>query len=206
MTCNSNSIGRPSEGIRHGILALSDPRRAALHTIEQEVTKLNNFSGEIEIWINRIMRWLSLAGVVPLFLMLFITFLDTIGTKIFLKPVTGAPEIVAALQVLAITCAAGFLHISGGHTGITFFVERLGRKSKMGLSIGVDILVLVLFFLLFWKCWDLGVSLQKAGEITSTAQIPLYPLAFFMCFCFALVSLAQVAQTFVKLAKKGESQ
>jgi len=163
---------------------------------------LNRLSGEVEFWVKKTTKWLALLGLVPFFLMLVITFLDTVGTKIFLKPVPGAPEIVAALQVLAITSAAAFLHVSGGHTGITFFVDRLGRRVRTGLSIGVDILVLVLFVLLFWKCRDLGLSLKKAGEITSTAHLPLYPLAFFMCFCFALVSLAQAAQIFIKLAKK----
>ncbi len=167
---------------------------------------LFSLSGEVENWVRRVTGWLALFGLVPLFLMLVITFIDTIGAKIFLKPVPGAPEIVAALQVLAITSAAAFLHVSGGHIGIAFFVERLARRTRTRLSIGIDLLVFILFVLLFWKCWDLGLSLRKAGEITSTAHLPLYPLALFMCFCFALVSLVQLAQIFVKVFKKGKTK
>ncbi|MGD8562127.1 MAG: TRAP transporter small permease [Desulfarculaceae bacterium] len=159
------------------------------------------FSGRIR----RLSKWLCIFGQLPLFLMLAITALDVIGAKLFSLPVPGGPEVVASLQVLAIASAAGYLQMRGGHTRIDFFVDKLPSGLKAGVAVFIQFLVLILFAALCRECFLLGDSLKEAGEITSTAHIPLYPLAYFMSFCFLVVSLAALADLLMETARRGQS-
>ncbi|HAA34865.1 MAG TPA: hypothetical protein DCD97_06090, partial [Firmicutes bacterium] len=46
-----------------------------------------------------------------------------------------------------------------------------------------------LFIVLSWQSFTYGLSLKKAGEISSSAHIPFYPFAFVISLCAAIASL-----------------
>lgn len=150
----------------------------------------------------RLTHWLAVFGMAPLFLMLAITTVDVIGAKLFSRPVPGGPEVVAVLQVLAITSAAGFLQVLGGHTKIDFFVDRLPARLQAGVAVFIQFLILLLFLALCRESFLLGESLRLAGEVSSSAYIPLCIPAYFMGFCFIVVNLTLVAELLNLLARR----
>jgi len=84
-------------------------------------------------------EWVGLAALV---LMMLITTLDVLGTKLFLVPVFGALDIMMLAQLVAMTFAIGATLIVGLHVTVEFFVPLLPKR----IQSVVDCIVFLLGF------------------------------------------------------------
>ena len=82
-------------------------------------------------------EWVGLAA---LLLMMVITTLDVLGTKLFLTPVFGAIDIMMLAQLVAMSFAVGATLIIGLHVTVEFFVPLLPER----LQAVVDCIVFLL--------------------------------------------------------------
>jgi TRAP-type C4-dicarboxylate transport system permease small subunit len=133
--------------------------------------------------IAKLVEWIGVAGVL---FMLLVTVIDVIGAKIFLNPLRGATEIIGFAQIVAISCTIAVGLFLGRHISIEFFVDRIPGLVQKGINLFISSLGLILFILLSRKSYTYGLSLKKAGEISSTAYIPFYPFAFVITICAAV--------------------
>jgi len=128
---------------------------------------------------NRLLSgWFEWIGLVGLFAVVFVTCIDVIGAKLFLKPVFGAIDIVVLGQLVAISFAAAFSLILGRHVRVEFFVATLPKRVQAVTDSIVYLFGLTLFILIIWRLCVYGYSLQTGDEVSATARIPLYPFAY----------------------------
>jgi len=158
------------------------------------LSKLEKFNRLLSGWF----EWIGLAG---LLVVMFITCIDVIGAKLFLRPVFGALDIVMLSQLVAISFAAAFVLILGRHVRVEFFVARLPRRAQAVIDSIIFLLGLALFILIIWRLCVYGYSLQTGGEVSATALIPLYPFAYGIalasipvCLVFLLEFLSSLAR------------
>jgi TRAP-type C4-dicarboxylate transport system permease small subunit len=123
---------------------------------------------------------------------MLITFIDVIGAKLFQRPVLGAIDIVMLAQLLAISFAAASTLLSGRHVQVEFFVMMLPKRVQVMVDFLIHIFCLVLFVLIVWRLTVYGYFLQTGGEISPTAQIPLYPFAYAIALASIPVCLIYV--------------
>jgi TRAP-type C4-dicarboxylate transport system permease small subunit len=133
--------------------------------------KFEKFNRLLSGWF----EWIGLAG---LLVVMFITCIDVIGAKVFLKPVFGAIDIVMLSQLVAISFAASFALILGRHVRVEFFITRLRGRAQAVVECVISLLGLVLFILIIWRLSVYGYSLKEGSEVSPTALIPLYPFAY----------------------------
>lgn len=117
-------------------------------------------------------------GVLCLMLIMVITALDVVGAKAFLKPVPGALDIVTLAQAVAISFCSAALLMAGGHVSVEFCVNHLPPPARRWTAVAIDALSLVLCGIIVWRMWVFGTDLRLEGEVSPTARIPLYPVAF----------------------------
>ena len=152
----------------------------------------------------KLIEW---AGVIGVLVMLSITVIDVIGAKVFLQPLRGATEIIGFAQIVAISGAIAIGLFLRRHIAIEFFLERLPVNAQRGINILVSLLGLFLFAVLCRYSYSYGLSLKKAGEISSSAHIPFYPFAFVISFFAAVAALFfinEILQTFMGFMGRGE--
>ena len=133
--------------------------------------KFEKFNRLLSGWF----EWIGLAG---LLLVMFITCIDVVGAKVFLRPVFGAIDIATLSQLVAISFAASFALILGRHVRVEFFVVRLPLRAQAVINAIVCLLGLTLFVLIIWRLCVYGYSLQTSKQVTATAPIPVYPFAY----------------------------
>ena len=133
--------------------------------------KIEKFNRSLSGWF----EWIGLFG---LLVVMFITCIDVIGAKVFLRPIFGALDIVMLSQLVAISFACPFALILGRHVRVEFFVARLPRRAQAVINSIISLLGLALFILIVWRLCVYGYSLQTGGEVSATALIPLYPFAY----------------------------
>ena len=160
--------------------------------------KFEKFNRSLSGWF----EWIGLAG---LLVVMFITCIDVIGAKVFLRPVFGAIDIVMLSQLVAISFAAASVLILGRHVQVEFFVTMLPRRAQAVIDSIIHLLGLGLFILIIWRLCIHGYYLQTGEEVSATARIPLYPFAYGIALAsipVCLVFLNKFLNAIVRMVKR----
>lgn len=136
-----------------------------------KIERLERLARSLSRWVN----WVAGAGVV---VMLGLIVADIIGIKFFKHPVPGAIEMVGFLGVVVTAFAIAFTQVRRGHIQVEFFVMLLPKRAHAGVTALVSLLGAALFGLLAWQSYKFGHTLQLAGEVSMTHQIPFYPFVY----------------------------
>jgi TRAP-type C4-dicarboxylate transport system permease small subunit len=162
------------------------------------LSKLEKFNRLLSGWF----EWIGLAGLLTV---MFITCIDVIGSKVFVRPVFGAIDIVVLGQLVAISFAAALSLLLGRHVQVEFFVAILPRRVQAVTDSIVFLLGLTLFILIIWRLCAYGYSLQTGGEVTATARIPLAPFAYGIALAsvpVCLVFFLEFVNSVIRIIKK----
>jgi len=154
---------------------------------------------------SRLSGWFEWIGFAGLLVMVFITCIDVIGAKLFLKPILGAIDIVMLAQLVAISFAVASALILGRHVQVEFFVAMLPKRVQAAIDSIVCLLGFVLFVLITWRLCVLGYSFQTGGEGSATARIPLFPFAYgvaFACIPVCLVFIQRFINAIATMVKR----
>ena len=129
--------------------------------------------------VKKISSFLIIIAGVSIFCMIIITLLDVIFNKIFHSPINGTYELVAVLQIIAISLACPDTLLKKTHISVEI-INSVIKNSKIlnFIQLFVQILNIILFVIIGFEAFRYGVSLYNCGEVTGTIKIPLYPFAF----------------------------
>jgi len=132
-------------------------------------------------------------GLAAMVIMVFITTVDVIGAKLFLRPVFGALDAVSLLQLVAVSFAASITLITGRHIEVEFLTALFPQKLQHVIDFFVKLLCLALFVALVWYMVIYAHHLQVKMETTGTARIPVYPFAHGAAIACIPVCLAYIS-------------
>lgn len=160
---------------------------------------------KFEKFNHRISMGIEWVGLAALLLMMVITTLDVLGTKLFLTPVFGAIDIMMLAQLVAMSFAVGATLIIGLHVTVEFFVPLLPERLQAVVDCIVFLFGFILFALIVWRLCLYSYDLQIEGEVSLTASIPFYPFAYgaaLACVPVCLIYLCQFLESFLKAIKR----
>ncbi|RJR50634.1 MAG: TRAP transporter small permease [Desulfobacteraceae bacterium] len=144
-------------------------------------------------------------GLIAMIAMVFITTVDVVGAKLFLRPVFGALDAVMVLQLIAIAFAATITLITGRHIEVEFLATLLPETVQAVVDLVVRIICFALFVALFWYMVVYAHHLQIRMETTPTARVPLHFFAYGAAIAFIPVCLAYLSiiiKCFMRIFKK----
>jgi TRAP-type C4-dicarboxylate transport system permease small subunit len=137
----------------------------------------------------RTMKLAEWIGVVGILSMIIVTFINVICAKIFISPIRGATEMVGFGQIIAITFAIAIALLDKRHIAVEFLVDRMPIRVQRGVIFIILMLEFFFFAVLSYESYTYGISLKRAGEISSGAFIPFYPFAFAIALGAAIALL-----------------
>lgn len=139
------------------------------------------------------MRKAAEAGVtVANFAAMFIVgvvFLDVIGSKFFKRPLEGSYELVTVAQLIAIGFSGANTFLVGRHVQVEMLVDKMPTRLRKSIIAFVTALGLLTFAVLAYEGFLYGESLRRAGEVSGTIYIPLFPFAYVLAVSSGLMVL-----------------
>ena len=144
-------------------------------------------------------------GFAALFLIVVLTCVDVVSSKLFLAPVFGSLDVIMLAQLIAVSFAVAITLIMGRHVEVEFFVMLLPKRLQSGIDCIVNFLGLGLFILIVWRLFAYGYGMQLGGEESMTARIPMAPFAYAAavgCIPVCLIYLQKLLTSIVKTVKK----
>lgn len=154
------------------------------------VSRLNNVSNII-------------AGTVLTCMMLF-TVLDVLLRYFFGMPILGSYELVSLAGVAVIGFAMPHTSWVHAHVNVDFLLTSLGSRGQCVLNVATRILSIALFLALGVFLVQKGLYMSRTGEVTSTLQIPFYPVSYGLAVCCYLQCFILVCQIITIVGEKHE--
>jgi TRAP-type C4-dicarboxylate transport system permease small subunit len=115
------------------------------------------------------------------------------------RPIVGSYEIVALMGALVVGFSLPFTSWVRGHIYVDFLVQKLSASPRKAFHAATRGLAMLLFFLVAWNLFGMGLDLKKSGEVSPTLQIPFYPIVYAVgvcCFLQFLVLLGDLVKLF----------
>jgi TRAP-type C4-dicarboxylate transport system permease small subunit len=113
---------------------------------------------------------------------MFLTVADVI-LRTFKRPIVGTYELVGLLGALVVGFSLPQTSRVKGHVLMDFLTGSLPDWAQRFLNVLTRALGILLFAIIAWNLWALGTDYRKAGEVTPTLQLPLYPVAYGIAAC-----------------------
>ncbi|NLL21194.1 MAG: TRAP transporter small permease [Firmicutes bacterium] len=143
----------------------------------------------------------DLIGAIILLVICLIVVLNIILRAVFNNPIYGAYEYVCYLSVVVISFALANCAIQGGHTNVTFLLEKFSLKTQRIITIITETVIFVNFLLIMWKLAEYAQKTYLAGDVSSNLRIPLHYVVVVIVagiFLLALFSLLKIIETIKK--------
>jgi TRAP-type C4-dicarboxylate transport system permease small subunit len=127
-------------------------------------------------------RLMCAVAVAALIAMMILTLADVI-LRAFARPIPGTYELVGILGAVIIGFSIPYTTMIRGHVIMDFLTERLSVRTRTGLHVLTRALAIAFFIIAGWNLCLLGQGYIKAGEVTLTLKLPLYPIYYVVAFC-----------------------
>jgi len=144
--------------------------------------------------VRGISRFLNILAGISLIFLMILTMADVI-LRSFKNPIVGTYELVAYSGAVVIGFSIPFTSWVRGHIYVDFFLLKLPQATRKIFHLFTRCLGMGLFTMIGWNLIKMGMDLQKSGEVSSTLQMPFYPVVYgigFCCFIQFLVLLGDI--------------
>lgn len=146
--------------------------------------------------IERITRWLALAGGAIMLVAIAVTIVSVIGRYGFGAPVPGDYEMIELICAVGIFLFFPYAHATSSNIVVEFFTIRLPVRFKRMLDLIHDVLFAAVAALLAWRLAIGLVQKFQSGESTMLIRIPFWWSYSFAVAAMILLCVVCIARIF----------
>jgi len=108
------------------------------------------------------------------------------------RPIAGTYELVCYLTALGIGLALANCAVQKAHIAVDFVADRLALRAQIVIDNLMNIIALGFWSLTVWHLVKYARAMATSGLVSSTAQIPIYPIIYLIAlgFCGLCLVLA----------------
>lgn len=139
-------------------------------------------------------------AAVALAFMVLLTVADVI-LRSFRRPIVGTYEMVGLTGAIVIGFSIPLTSWLKAHILVDFFILKLSRTKRKVFQFITKSIGIVLFIIIGWNLFTLGMDIYKAGEVTPTRHLPIHPVIYGLgvcCFFQCLVLFCDILSLFGK--------
>jgi TRAP-type C4-dicarboxylate transport system permease small subunit len=138
--------------------------------------------------VYRITLFMNVIAGIALTFIILLTVCDVM-LRALGRPILGVYEIVAMAGGIVIGFVTPFTSWVRGHIYMDFVIERLSHRAKNAFDIATRCVGIALFLMISWNVFKIGRNLYSVDEVSLTLELPLYPIAYGVGFCFFVLSV-----------------
>ncbi|MFW6138993.1 MAG: TRAP transporter small permease [Spirochaetota bacterium] len=141
------------------------------------------------------LKWISAVSVVS---MMLLTCADVI-LRLFRRPIPGTYELVGFLGAMFVSFSLAYTSVMRFHISVEFLYRKLAAGTRKIVEVINSTVPGILFGFITWHCFAYAMDMKKAGEISLTLQVPIYPFVLGVaagCGILCAVLLFRALETF----------
>lgn len=126
---------------------------------------------------------------------------NIIMRAVFSRPLLGTVEYVNILTVVTIGLALAYCAFCGGQIAVDFVMDKLPARAQASTDVITGLLAFTFWALAARYMLDYGHAMFTTGLVSSTVQIPMYPLSYLISFGLAALCLVILHRIWLSLQK-----
>ena len=138
--------------------------------------------------MSRIIKVMNVIAGIALTFIVLLTVCDVV-LRAFGRPILGVYEVVAMAGGVVIGFVAPYTSWIRGHIFMDFVLQKLSPGSRKIFNIVTRCVGIALFLMISWNVIKIATNFHDVGEVSNTLQIPLYPIAGGVGFCFFVLAV-----------------
>jgi len=136
----------------------------------------------------RVIQFMKVIAGIALTFIILLTVCDVV-LRALGRPILGVYEIVAMAGGVVIGFVTPFTSWVRGHIYMDFVLDKLSERAKHAFEVATRCVGVALFLMISWNVFKIGKNLYSVDEVTPTLELPLYPIAYGVGFCFFVLSV-----------------
>ena len=124
-----------------------------------------------------------------LVMMVLLITIDVILRYFLNRPIKGSYELVEFMLALLVFLGLAYVQTKKGHVSVTLFTGRLSPGQMSVVKSATDLLCLITFSLISWRCMVQAETLRTSGTSSDVLSIPNFPFMWMVVFGSLLLSL-----------------
>ncbi len=145
--------------------------------------------------------WLARAGAVALAVMMFMTFFNVTGRKLFNSPIVGAVEMTELFMGLIVFFGVAFTTQARAHVTVDIITSHLPARAREALALSAQIISTAFVAIVSWRLWIVATETLSDNLLTQVWELPVYPVAFLMAAGSTLMFVVLVVQLIQSLSR-----
>ena len=163
--------------------------------LREEGGSMAGFAGFL--WFTeKISKWMNVIAYMALTFIMLLTVTDVVLRQ-FRHPIIGTFEIVQLAGAVVIAFGLPITSWMRGHIYVDFFINTFPGRAKNFMNILTRVIGIAIFIFIAYNLFRFATDLLISGEVTSTMQLPFYPIVYGMgvaCFMQCLVLIADIVK------------
>jgi TRAP-type C4-dicarboxylate transport system permease small subunit len=160
-------------------------------------------SGTLPHLIEKFSGILSIVSGVALTFVMVMTVLDVLG-RAFGHSILGTYEVIGLTGAFIIGFSMPFTSVTGSHVFMEFLIEKFPISARNAMNGATRIICIILFGVIGINLFQVAAEFGKAGEVSPTLSIPVYPFAYTLGICCFLECLVLITNLMRIFKGKGE--
>jgi tripartite ATP-independent transporter DctM subunit len=144
-------------------------------------------------------RWTNIVGIIVLFLMVCLSFVDVIMRYFFNMPIKGVLEITEVMLIVSVFLAIAHTQNEKAHVTVDLLIANLPRKARLALEFITNLLGLGLFIIIVWRSiYQSFFFIQTNSSHSQNFFLPDAPFAIIIalgCACLGLLILRDILKS-----------
>jgi TRAP-type C4-dicarboxylate transport system permease small subunit len=138
--------------------------------------------------ISRTIKVMNVIAGIALTFIILLTVCDVV-LRAFGHPILGVYEIVAMAGGVIIGFVAPVTSWVRGHIFMDFAIQKCSSGTRKVFNIATRCVGIALFLMISWNVIKIATNFHDVGEVSNTLEIPLYPIAGGVGFCFFVLAV-----------------
>jgi len=155
----------------------------------------------VEKIITALSRYLNIAGMAFLIILMLLITADVLLRAIFDQPIRGSVELAELVMVMTIFLALGWVQTNRANISVDILFERFPPKVKVVLNLATYLLCLLVCGLILWRSIEFQMYLQDSGRSTNILRIPVFPFQLMVVIGYFMLCIIFITQTIEDIRK-----
>jgi TRAP-type C4-dicarboxylate transport system permease small subunit len=143
-------------------------------------------------------------AMVVLFILMFLTTIDTITRKTPLGGIPDSMDFTEIFMVLIVFCGLAYLESEGGHIRVDMIVNAFPRIGKKIIEVVTYLLGAAILFALFYSMMGNITSTYHSGAATQLIHVPQWPFVVIVTAGILMYAITVLFNGIAILIKKDE--
>jgi TRAP-type C4-dicarboxylate transport system permease small subunit len=139
----------------------------------------------------KLIKFMQVISGVALTFIVLLTTADVL-MRAFGSPIIGTYEIVAMCGGIVIGFITPITAWMRGHVYVDFLVKKFSNPVQNSVNVFTRCIGIGMFIVVGVNVGMMGNNFRRAGEISSSLQLPLYPVAYAVALSFFVLAMVLV--------------